>query len=62
MKWQLICMLLASLVLAYSAVQVFYEFRISHRFKTMERVFGYGIVGMMLMSSVAIALLSLVYL
>ena len=62
MKWQLICMLLASLVLAYSAVQVLYEFKVSARFNMYQRVFGYGISGLMLMSALAIALLSLVFL
>ena len=61
MKWQLVCMLLASLVLAVAAVQVLNEFNVSAKFNKMEKVFGYGISGLMLMSAVAIILLSLVF-
>lgn len=57
--WQALCLLLAALVLAISAVQVLNEFHVSSRFSVYSRVFGYGISGLMLMSSVAIGVLAL---
>lgn len=59
-NWQMMSLLLAAIVLALFTYQVWNEFKLSNwRYSVMSKVFLMGTIGLMIMGTIAVAVLAI---